>query len=296
MKHLFKRRPEIKVHLQREPFYLGGLVGIEITVTTHRRIRIQEGRIELSCGETYYALHQTSASHVKFIQPSLIHTEAFLSESEILPGQVVSYKTTIPIPEDAPPTLEGKTVQASWTLKVHLTVPMERDVSHVKELVIRMPIDSNFRHENSQYVATPPSEYEQCALSLALDDVQVIGGKLNGEFVAKCWQTIDVREVRVELERTETARLVAWGKTVGDTTEKYRIATQVISRNAKLDQSDHRWPLDLYVPNTQTPSISTKCGSRIHWRLRGVIVKRGLLPRVWQVEKELCVMSAEVVP
>ena len=282
-------KPEIVINVQNEPLYSGGTLKTEVTVTTNRRIRIRDGRIELICREAFY--EEKTSGRSSYLQKGtgtpFNHSQSFVSDSEFSSGQVVYYKTTFQIPEDAPPTIEGDTANVSWSLEVKLDIPNAADVSHVQELIIMMParLSQQYRIPYSQrLISTGAATYEQCTLSLALDEEQVIGGKLNGEFIAQCWQNIEAQEVRLELERSETA----WDKT-----ETYRAATQIILQEATLDQSAvYKWPLDISVPDSQTPSIGTKGGSRIEWKLKGVIRKRGLLPFVWRVEKAIQVVSA----
>ncbi|MCI0439641.1 MAG: hypothetical protein L0177_10990 [Chloroflexi bacterium] len=286
----FMRRPQATLEMEASegPFRPGDEVAARVTLTSREGFQAREGRVTLTCVETYWRREtsynsstRSTTTHTRKHTEKLMELSApFMSESRVNPGVRYREDVAIAIPEHAPPSLEGRLANVAWELRASLDVPGARDV-HFEQGVW---VASSRASSQAADAQTPPSltdaAFEECALSLELPSREWQAGEtINGALRANAARDVSFSEIRIELVCEEKA---------GDRNNTEAEDRVMLQQNASfMPRQSREWPFALTIPQGFRPSAFVSRTS-VKWSVRGVLSRR--MRTDFTVEKEIQVV------
>ena len=287
MLSLFRKpKAQLAIHVEDGPHYPGSTLDVCVSLTSEQVFSVRRGTIELICRETYYAPYRGSpgsSGHTKENENVISLKGGFLinGETEVGPRD---YYAQFPIPESAPPTVDGKLLNITWLVRASVEAKRARDL-HQEQVVpvVTAPIykDNKGIKEVSDSLFVQGA-FAKCELSLSVSPSRASAGeniRVNIGVVAL--EALRNPKVRVELERWEAA-----GSKYADVTEDSSVVAEAISLSA---DERREWSLGLKVPSLLAPSKEGD-RTRVVWKVKGILD----LGRKGQsvVEQEIAVSSA----
>ncbi len=285
----FMRRPQATLEMEATegPFRPGDDVAARVTLTSREGFQAREGRVTLTCTETYWR-RETSHSSRGSTTTTRKRTEklmelsaAFMSERRVNPSVRYREDVVIAIPQHAPPSIQGRLANIAWELKASLDVPGARDVHIERDIHVMPSRDSSAAAADLQ---TPPSltdsAYEECGLSLELPSRDWQAGEtINGALRVSALREVSFSEIRVELECEEKA---------GDRDDTEVEDEVMLQRDASfLPRQSREWPFALTIPQGFRPSALVS-RTFVKWSVRGVLSRR--MRTDFTVEREIQVV------
>jgi hypothetical protein len=264
---------EIGIELDRGDgaYAAGETVGANIRLATGKGGKVREVRAGLVRKDRYQAIERRRDSdgdwrdyEVWKERETWVTREALANEGALAAGADEAYRFEWQIPHDAAPSCAGKIVQITWLVKVTVDRAMARDQNEELEIGI---------------VAPPPGEHVQpgeygemnanagVVMRLDLPTLELVeGDAVRGRLLVEPSQSIDAREVRVELVRDE--RVVPGDRVHVEQVEAARVQ---VAQSPKLTPGTPvAYDFELVVPETACPTHDTGDTS-ITWMLRGTI-------------------------
>jgi hypothetical protein len=277
--HLRRPKAGLDLQLVDGPIYSGGTVAVLLSLSPQESFQVRKGQVDLTCIETYWEsvtvrIHERrgtrTETRTEMRTRQLVHlSKLFLDHTSLSTGVPYRYEISITLPNDAPPSVRGSTASICWYLEAFWDVVRALDIHQERDVVIltRPLVEVTGGTRESSSLTTAASMYEECTLSLSLPSAQVRTGEiLEGTLCAQARQTLDISEVRVELECSERAGV----KTT--TTVESR---EVLQEGASLVANEVReWPFQLRVPEVLLPSITSIHETSVVWRVRGILSRR----------------------
>jgi len=168
------------------------------------------------------------------------------------------------IPADAIPTCAGEIVQVTWSVKLTADRALARDQNEEVELRVVVPPTGEYAQPGEGGEMNTNSGV---AMRLDVPTLELIeGGTLQGRLIVEPSQSIDAREIRVELIRDERVH-------VGDAVHAKQISVEKV-RVAESPKLVPGTPLtldfELPIPATGTPSHAHG-DTEVTWQLVGTV-------------------------
>ena len=264
-------KPKVNIDIDTigEPFYSGSTVPVKITVSPQERFSVRLGVLGLTCTEVYWQIVSTGKStyHQKRKNKLFEVEEQFLDATNFVLGMLDKRAVDLILPEGLPPKVIGKTVNISWQLKVSLDIVKMRDINEKRELrvlpiTVGIPMPELHNRKLSNKITAYSDDGE---LILSLSSIFGTSGEtIKGSLEAKTKKDISFREIRIVLEKKESAGSKS-SKTIADLV--------ILEKTASLGSGHYReWLFKLKIPENPTPTVSTEKSSVV-WSVRGIIDK-----------------------
>ena len=263
---------EVQIDLDRPDatYAPGDVVSATINLAAAKGGKVREVRAGLVRQDRYQVIEQRRDSDGDWrdsyewkTNETWVAREALMNEGSLPSDFKEAYRFDWEVPLGAP-SCAGDIVQIKWLVKVTIDRPMAKDQNDEVELRI---------------VAPPTGEYAQggdfgemntnsgVVMRFSLPTLELVEGEtLDGRLSVEPSQSIDAREVRVELMRDERV-------TPGDrvhvkqvSTEKVQVAGQVTLTPGSPQSYDFSIP----VPTTDSPTHDTG-NTSVTWLLVGTI-------------------------
>jgi hypothetical protein len=262
---------EIAIQLDRTDgtYRLGQTVGAQITLKAENAGRVREVRAGLVLQHRYQVIDSRRDSDGDYTDTYQWRTNEQWVTREILANEGdlsadSTYRFDWQIPANMPATCEGDIVKAAWVVKVTVDRVMARDQN--EEVAVRV-------------VSPPPGQFTQpgafgevntdsaVAMRLALPTLELVEGQaFQGRLEIEPSQSVDAREVRVELIREERVN-------VGDRVHVKRTSAQKVQVAAStklVPGSPVAYDFALPVPSVGAPSHDVG-DTVVTWLLVGTI-------------------------
>ena len=288
---------DLQVAMTEGPAYPGSVLRAQVSLLPRDNFHVSRGQVELVRREilsyeelrlsgpaTTPRLGRRGGGTLKRLGPQVVQRKAFLSDTEVSDGVSYQDEVALIIPDDASPTAKGKITEITWELRATVAVAREGPLASGPSTVLGLN-DSVIRGKSLEVVVfAPPGQqpsatpapwsplntaeasFNQCTLSLYLPSLQVKNGAtLNGILRAQMRQSLNPREVRVEL--------VCWERS-GTKQKETTDVRLVLDAGVPLETDGApEWPFSLPVPERLLPSLSTG-SSFVGWHVRGVLDRR----------------------
>ena len=268
MLSLFRRpKAQLVIQVEDSPHYLGSTLNVCVTLTSEQGFSVRRGTIELLCRETYYVPYTGSpgsSAHTKENENVITLKGQFLIKEETEVG-ARDYHVRFPIPESAPPTVDGKLLNITWLVRASLDVKRARDL-HQEQVVsvLTAPVyqDNNEIKEVSDSLFAQGT-FAGCELFLSVSPSHASAGEnIQVNIGVLALEALRNPKVRVELERWEAA-----GSKYADVTEDRSVVAEAISLSAN---ERREWSLGLKVPSLLAPSKEGN-RTRVVWKVKGIL-------------------------
>ncbi len=183
-------------------------------------------------------------------------TEPLLTNMEVAAGEVFGGTVQFEVPHDAVPSIFGEVARIVWEVNVRVDVFQGRDLHKTKGFVVR----GNPPEESSRGYQV--SESNRFSLTLSgLETVVEAGSRVEGRLELQSHKEFSVKDVRVELERTEQAQDSKLNKTV---LQINLHGPEKIAANQLL-----QWPFSFNMPNGALPSVKID-HTGVVWKVKGI--------------------------
>lgn len=259
----FMRRPQadVELHAYGETFTPGSDIEFRARILSRNGFEVRRARISIACVETYWVVTSDGKTthHQKRTRRISEVSHAFMEGGVIRPGLAHREESTLRLPDDSPPSVEGKRANLSWRLRLAIDVPGARDITAETPLTVVLPRAGSTRDRPSHAV---DERFEECDLHLEVPGGRVdpgspVEGRLRLSTRARC----DFPEIRIELTRREKAG-VKKGFTVVD--------SATIATDAVYEAEQRReWSYLLRVPEGMFPTTSVSDTS-VSWEVKAV--------------------------
>jgi sporulation-control protein spo0M len=272
-----KATVSLELDLPNAAYAPGEVIHARVIVRGEKDLKIQKGHIALVAREEYERQYQDRERdsdgdyrdvEVKrwLTDEQNVWNNQFLGETTIRGGSDQSFQFDIPIPPDAPPTLQGgKILKLNWLLKATLDRKMASDVEAKTDVYIHQYPTGQSAATAVSGASSDPGDVE-LALSLSNKEF-TLGETVSGEFNVRPVKEFDVTEIRVELRRLESVP-EALGNQSTDT------RSVKISGGVKLKPGqDQKYPFQISIPDSVPITANTRHGT-ISWALFGVLARR----------------------
>jgi hypothetical protein len=243
------------IETELQEYFPGEEVRAALLVDTRKELQIRAATTELLCVGSY-------ARGRQFLH--LRMTEVLIRDRHMAPGRE-QLSVAFALPEDAPPTYHSASMSISWYIQSEIDLvgaynPVERaeltvlcDESSLPEIEV----------ESTQIGS-------DCRLNFDLQhDWVVEGEKVRGRLLVTPVRDIDVRQIRVELNRVEEI-LPTFGGSVHVREDARMIVAPTQLMRAGLEQT---FEFELSVTLRDQPFVQTPV-ARAYAELRGVVVLR----------------------
>ena len=134
-------RANLNVEINGEPFIPGCTLLVDIAMQPEENFRVREGRIDLTCKETYYVNDYAGehASVRKVISQPFDISQMFCGEMEFSATTPYETRVMLKVPDEARPTIKGEDVTIEWHLKIFLDVAGGLDIIYEREIQALFP-------------------------------------------------------------------------------------------------------------------------------------------------------------
>jgi len=193
-------KADVEIHTEEAYLLTGATVQVEVAVYPQEQLNPRELRLELVGTETYYVemLQGNRAFQVKKAGEFTRVSYTIKDQPSFPPGVTTSRKFNIQVPIDAPPSSYGKEVNVCWTLKAILDLP--KRVNLVKEITVQV-ISVPIRTKKAMTDLPQEKSYNDCIFGLEVPNTTVSKGAISGSLQVKALRKLQVRGIRVELNR-----------------------------------------------------------------------------------------------
>ena len=265
---LFGPKVDVQVELDHDTVVPGDKIGAAVRVVSSKDVDIEEGRLELvyeneyeyrsttgtgsnRSTSTYTATARVVEDHVRFVEASALTAGTSYDQTE-----------SLTLPDDAPPSGEGKITKVRWKVVATLARHHARDIHGEARLTVLSPAGGE--------VDAPETETRgDCEFAFRLDRTSFgPGDTVNGVLVANPLQACEMNEVRVELVRHEDVPRDDGNQE--DVTETDVTLDGGVSLSLGAPRE---WPFQLRLPETVVPCLETPQSS-VTWLLKGIGSRR----------------------
>ena len=264
---------EITIELDRpEGTYApGDIVGANITLAAEKGGKVREVRAGLVLQHRYQIIDQRRDNDGDWrdyyewrTNENWIGREALVPEGSLPSGFKETRRFEWEIPADAPATCAGDIVQVTWMAKVTVDRAMAKDQNEEVQLHVVAPPTGEY---------TQPGQYGEMntnsgvVMHLDLPTLELLeGDTIKGTLAIEPSQSIDAREVRVELVRDERV-------SAGDKVHQKQVTVEKVqlAQSPKLvPGSPVSYDFALPVPAAGAPSHDTG-DTTVTWLVVGTI-------------------------
>lgn len=255
-----ERSANLELSIDQNNYLSGDIVSITASFAPQEDFRVRAWIIGLQCIETYMTTGGGKHSYnVETTQNLFQVWDRFLENTDAKAGFFYREQVYLTIPDPAVPSTVGKTANIRWQVIAKVDVPRARDFTRIQTLEV-----FNDKAPMPEGVSSPtPARFSGGELFFELASHR-IGARqfLEGTLHAELGSEINVREVRVFLDRYERAGIA---KT---TTEVDRIVVSI--PEGVLSGGSHQWPFRFRIPDGLPPSmIFSK--TTVTWTVTGVL-------------------------
>ena len=257
-------------------YHPGETVQARVNVIGEKDLKIQQGRITFVYSEEYQIRQYRTETDSHGHRRQVTHTEwkkderqlnqtVFLPETTIAGGANQTFDFAIPIPADAPPSVNGNIVRIKWLVKATLDRKMAGDIEAQTEISIPSTAPGEQSGEGRYGNSNEPQEAD---LQFLLPSKEfVLGETIAGTLLISPQKDFDVNEVRLALVQRENVPQ-ALGNTHAQE-QTIKLANQV-----KLQPSQPlSFPFNVTLPPNGLPSAKTP-NSSVTWLLVGTLARR----------------------
>ncbi len=255
----------------------GETIHARVNVRGEKDLKIQKGVLTLVTREEYERQYEDrerdSDGDYRDVDrkswttdEQVVWNNQFLGETTVRGGSDQTFEFDIPIPSNAPPTLEGgKILKLNWLLKATLDRKMASDVEAKTDIyVYRLPTGQT-SPGGTFGTSSDPGDTQ---LSLTLPALEfALGEKISGELLIRPVKEFEVTEIRVELRRLESIP-----EALGN--EHTATISFKLSGGTKLTPGqDLKFPFQVSLPGSAPITAATRHGS-IAWSIVAVLSRR----------------------
>ncbi|PKB70517.1 MAG: hypothetical protein BZY87_10345 [SAR202 cluster bacterium Io17-Chloro-G6] len=248
-------RADIDVKLERIYFRPGENVEAAVTILPSESFTLRHCSVDLVCVETYYMNHSegSPSEHKRDLERI---TEPLLANVEVLKGESIGGVVQFEVPRDAVQSIFGEATRIVWEVQVLVDVSRGRDLHRIKGMIVsgQPPVGSSLGRQES--------ESKHGILTLSCPEIMIsAGGQVEGRLELQTYREFSVKDIRVQLERTEWAMDKKLIKTVA---EGVLHGPDRLAPNQLL-----QWPFSFNMPNGALPSV--KIGySGVIWKVKAI--------------------------
>ncbi len=287
-----KARVSVELDRPSAPYVPGETIHAKVIVQGEKDLKIQNGRVALVYREEYERRYQDrdtdSQGHTTHTSRKDWETDEqavwqhqFLEETTIRGGSNQTFEFAMPLPQNAPPTLEGgKILRGQWLVKTTLDRKLAGDVEDKREtFVFHLPTGRMGGAGTYGYSNEPVDAEMQLVLS---NKEFALGETITGELIIRPKKEFDVTEIRVETARQERVPQ-------DEGNEHNENKAVKLAGGVKLAAGQElKYPFQLSLSTGSPITARTRHGS-ITWLLRGVLARR--MRGDTHVEEEIFVFS-----
>ncbi len=284
---------KIEINLERQSYQPGGHVHGKLTLQTENELEVSKGTIVILCLAKYQVCshHNDGKSHLhyKWVRGTREEFSKKIIEEMVLPPRFYQmYDFDWQIPSNAIPSIDGKIIQLSWLVRVHLERPKAIDVTVETpfRVIHPIPMEDHYpftRKKARKSYNLPKAEYPSSTLlasnqvlgetkdinlSLTLPTSYLeLGDTIDGQLELHACKDCKFTEIRLELHQSEEVGEGAGNTSV--TSWKVKLAG---NKTMKAGE-DLALPFKIEIPSSGLPSINA--GSlMVKWSLEGIVARR----------------------
>ncbi len=280
----FLKKPKADIEVIVDPVTAspGSDLDVSVSISTGKGFEVREAVARLRCIETYWKMEYDAGSkstRKKKKRRNLVDAPTeFISNGKVDDGVGHRQTLKLKLPEDAPPTVEGKSANIAWTARVSIDVPGARDL-HSDEPFTVLPLQSPEATSDDPESIVATSSNDELGISLQIPDrLWKPGDAIDGELQVSVSKDCTFPEVRIELEVKEKAG--AQNSTV--TADKLVLDTDASFRRGL----GREWRFSLSLPESHRPTLDLS-DTEINWRVKAVFARS--MRRDYVVEQAITV-------
>lgn len=273
---MFWRKAEVEIVPERQVYVAGEVINARARIIGKGTLAIEEARVELRRSQRYSYQRRERDNEGRYrwsstsdVEHTAVETVRILGAGELADGQFFEQYLSFTLPDHAAPSGDASLLDTGWSLQLILNRRRAIDVNAGTSFQVLAPAA-----QSSARIATQArsSTADRCAVlpELPYRDIQV-GATITGTIIVFARQSVEARQVRVELVRVEETEPRSSSSPTRGRNDSTTVVKQTIAAGGAFPVgAPWGFPFTLTIPADAHPTAFTPRGT-VRWLLRGIV-------------------------